>query len=55
MSENVINKTINVKIIQDKNNLKNKPKDFLSIIDYNYPSLNRKDLSDLSNINDKNH
>ena len=24
-------------------------------IDYNYPSLNRKDLSDLSKINDKNH
>ena len=55
MSENVINKTINIKIIQEKNNLKNKPKNFLSTIDYNYPSLNRKDLSDLTNINDKNH
>ena len=33
-----------------------KPKEKENInIDYNYPPLNRKDLSDLSKINDKNH
>ena len=55
MSGNIINKTIDFKITKEKNNLVNNKKNFLSTIDYNYPSLNRKDLSDLSNINDKNH
>ena len=55
MSGNIINKTIDFKITKEKNNLENNKKNFLSTIDYNYPSLNRKDLSDLSNINDKNH
>ena len=49
MSKNVINKTIDVK------NFDNKQKDYVSTIDYNYPSLNRKDLSDLTNINNKEH
>ena len=55
MSKNIINKTIDFKISQDTNKIENKSKNFLSNIDYNYPSLNRKDLSDLSNINDKKH
>ena len=56
MSANVINKIINFKIIRDNKNIDNKSKkSFLSTIDYNYPSLNRKDLTDLTNINDKNH
>ena len=55
MSNNIINKTINFKISQDSNNFENKSKNFFSTIDYNYPSLNRKDLYDLSNINDIKH
>ena len=55
MSDNIINKTIDFKITKDIANQENKSKNFLSTIDYNYPSLNRKDLYDLSNINDKNH
>ena len=55
MSKNVINKTINFKVIQDVKNFDNKQKDYVSTIDYNYPSLNRKDLSDLTNINNKEH
>jgi hypothetical protein len=55
MSQNIIKKTIDFKISQDTNKIENKSKNFLSNIDYNYPSLNRKDLSDLSNINDKKH
>ena len=52
----MINKyKIDFKIIQDKDNIKTKSQKVLSTLDYNYPSLNRKDLSDLSNINDKNH
>ena len=47
MSGNIINKTIDFKITKEKNNLENNKKNFLSTIDYNYPSLNRKDLSDL--------
>ena len=55
MSEKIKNKIIDFNIIPDKDNIKTKSQKILSTIDYNYPSLNRKDLSDLSNINDKNH
>lgn len=56
MSEKINNKTIDFNlIIQDRDNSKTKSQKVLSTIDYLYPSLNRKDLSDLSNINDKNH
>ena len=55
MKEKTNNKIIDFNIIQDKDNTKTKSQKVLSTIDYNYPSLNRKDLSDLSNINDKNH
>jgi hypothetical protein len=53
MSDNKINKEIDLKKAKDISSQENKTKNFLSTIDYNYPSLNRKDLSDLSNINDK--
>ena len=53
MSANRRNKTNDLKITKDIGSQENKTKNFLSTIDYNYPSLNRKDLSDLSNINDK--
>ena len=46
MTEDSNSKTIDVKPGQKNNKYK-------STIDYVYPSLNRKDLSDLSNINDK--
>ena len=55
MSEKLNNKTIDFKKSQDKNSIETKSQKVLSTIDYNYPSLNRKDLSDLTNINDKNH
>ena len=55
MSEKLNNKTIDFKKSQDNYNIESKSQKMLSTIDYNYPSLNRKDLSDLSNINDKNH
>jgi hypothetical protein len=46
MTEDSNSKTIDVKLGPKNNKYK-------STIDYVYPSLNRKDLSDLSNINDK--
>lgn len=55
MSEPIEKKSIDNKIIEKMNNFQNQSKKFLSTIDYNYPSLNRKDLYDLSNINDKSH
>ena len=53
MSEEPICKTIDIEISKNNNKLDSKSNKFSSTIDYNYPSLNRKDLSDLSNINDK--
>lgn len=55
MFEPIEKKSIDNKIIEKMNNFQNQSKKFLSTIDYNYPSLNRKDLYDLSNINDKSH
>ena len=47
MSDNKINKTIDLKKAKDIAIQENQTKNFLSTIDYNYPSLNRKD----NNIN----
>ena len=53
MSDDLNSKTIEYQTNQDINKFENKPNNFLSTIDYNYPSLNRKDLLDLNRINDK--
>ena len=53
MSEHQICKTMDIKIPKKINQKSNTVKQFVSTIDYNYPSLNRKDLSDLSNIDDR--
>ena len=47
MSDNKINKTFDLKKTKDIAIQENQTKNLLSTIDYNYPSLNRKD----NNIN----